>query len=868
MKFGNLPIRQKVGVVILSVVGLAILSNVLSTFIFQSVAFRKRAQSELLTLASVIGGSVNASVMFGDSAEATRILDHFRLQRYQHLRETTEVHLFNLSGNALFASTPAGAQPPGELVSKGMGIYSTDKGLWLIHELKDESGRTYAHMALHSSLHNLQREERNLILVLGAITVLTLLVAYYLGRRLQQSLTRPISSLASTVQEIAEKGNQNLRAEKFSDDEVGNLADNVNQMLDTLDRQDQALRESEALFRSQFEYGNIGIAITSVEKGWLQANACLCKMLGYTEQELKKMTWTEMTYPDDLAPDLEQFERMLKGEIENYEMDKRFFRKDGDLIYTHLTVSCFRNLDRTIKFVIASLLDITEHKKAEEALLISEEKYRLVVENASEAIFILQDEIIKFPNRQSIVMSGYTEKEITGMHFPHFLHNDDKDIVMDRLQRRLRGEDVPPVYSFRIINKTGKIIWVEISAVLLTWEGKIATLNFLRDITAQKKLEEQLLQSQKMEAVGQLAGGVAHDFNNLLTAIIGYGHLIKNEASKDERISAYVSQVLNAAERAAVLTTDLLTFSRKQIVNLQPVNLNTIIKNMESLLLRVIGEDIEPSTDLMDAELTILADSTQIDQILMNLATNAQDAMSKGGSLLIKTERMEINGEYVRAHGYGKAGAYALLSVEDTGTGMDEKIREKIFEPFFTTKEVGKGTGLGLAMVYSIVKQHDGYINVYSEPGKGTTFKILLPHISSKVKSLKDEGLQNAKGGIETILIGEDDQQVRNLLKEVLSHAGYNIIEAVDGDDAIKVFHENKDKIDLLILDVIMPKKNGKEVYDEIRKVKSDIKVIFVSGYSADIMNKKGILEFGLNFISKPVSPDKLLIKIRDILDN
>ena len=370
-----------------------------------------------------------------------------------------------------------------------------------------------------------------------------------------------------------------------------------------------------------------------------------------------------------------------------------------------------------------------------------------------------------------------------------------------------------------------------------------------------------------MEAIGQLAGGVAHDFNNLLTAIIGYGHLLKKETSQDDRMSAYVGQILNAAERAAILTNDLLTFSRKQIINPQPVNLNKIIKNMESLLLRVIGEDIELSTVLTDADLTIMADSTQIDQILMNLATNAQDAMPKGGSFIISTDRVEINGEYIKAYGYGKPGSYALLSVEDTGTGMDEKTRERIFEPFFTTKEVGKGTGLGLSMVYGIVKQHDGYINVYSEPGRGTTFKILLPLIQSRVEELRPEDLTKVKGGTETILIGEDDKQVRSLLKEVLSNRGYHIIEAVDGDDALKVFHKNKDNIHLLILDVIMPKKNGKEVYEEIKKVKSDMNVIFVSGYSADIIHKKGILEVGLNFISKPVSPDELLIKVRDVLD-
>ena len=514
-----------------------------------------------------------------------------------------------------------------------------------------------------------------------------------------------------------------------------------------------------------------------------------------------------------------------------------------------------------------SFRDVTDRKKTEAALKASEEKYRLLFENASDAIFVAQDEVIKFPNPQLSLLMGYSSEEFTGVPFRNFIHPEDADMVVERHRKRLQGYDMPTTYSFRAITKSGEIKWVEVSKVLITWEGRPATLSFLRDITQQKKMEAQLLQAQKMEAIGQLAGGVAHDFNNLLTAIIGYGHLLKKESIEDSPLTAYVGQILSAAERAAVLTNDLLTFSRKQIINLQPVNLNRIIRDIESLLLRVIGEDIDLSTVLTDMDLNVMADSTQVDQILMNLAANAQDAMPGGGSFIISTDRVEMDGEYIKAYGYGKPGSYARLSVEDTGVGMDEKTRERIFEPFFTTKEVGKGTGLGLSMVYGIVKQHDGYINVYSEPGKGTTFKILLPLIQSGAGELKSDDLRKVRGGTETILIGEDDAQVRSLLREVLSNAGYHIIEAVDGDDAVGAFRENNDDIRLLILDVVMPKKNGKEVYTEIKRIRSDVKVIFVSGYSADVIHKKGILEVGLNFISKPVSPDELLIKVRDVLD-
>ena len=586
-------------------------------------------------------------------------------------------------------------------------------------------------------------------------------------------------------------------------------------------------------------------------------------LTGYAPEELQRMKIKDWFEPDMLEEAIKAISVIAERGEAHAQLTLRM--KDGSQVPYAFTGRLLTVNEKT--YFLGVGLDFSDYVRTQEALRASEEKYRLLFENASDAIFVAQDEIIKFPNPQLSLLLGYSDQELSSTPFRNFIHPEDSDMVVERHKRRLRGEDIPSRYSFRALTKSGEMLWVEVNKVLITWEGRPATLTFLRNITQQKKMEEQLLQAQKMEAIGQLAGGVAHDFNNLLTAIIGYGYLLKKEATQDVRMSAHVGHILSAAERAAILTNDLLTFSRKQIVNLQPVNLNKIIKNMESLLSRVIGEDIELSTVLTDSTLTIMADSTQIDQILMNLATNAQDAMPKGGSFIIRTDCMEIDDEYIKAYGYGKPGFYALLSVEDTGMGMDEKIRERILEPFFTTKEVGKGTGLGLSMVYGIVTQHDGYISVYSEPGKGTAFKILLPLIQSRVQEAKSHDLIKARGGTETVLIGEDDAHVRNLLREVLSHAGYHIIEAVDGNDTVEVFDKTRDTIDLLILDVIMPKKNGREVYAEIRQVKPDMKAIFLSGYSSDIIHKKGMLEDGLNFISKPVSPDELLRKIREVLD-
>ena len=395
----------------------------------------------------------------------------------------------------------------------------------------------------------------------------------------------------------------------------------------------------------------------------------------------------------------------------------------------------------------------------------------------------------------------------------------------------------------------------------------ISVIETINDITERTALENQLRHAQKLKGIGQLAGGIAHDFNNILTAIIGYGNLLMTRLGGDEQSSRYLEDILAASERAAQLTQGLLAFSRKQIINPRAVNINEIVRSIERLLLRIIGEDIELKAMLSHKDVIAMIDPGQIEQVIMNLCTNAKDAMPDGGILTIETETVEMDSEYVKRHGYGKEGKYVLLSVSDTGAGMDEKTKERIFEPFFTTKEVGKGTGLGLAMVYGIVRQHDGYINVYSEPKRGTTFKIYLPLIKAEVKEAKAAGAAPPCGGTEVILLAEDDAGVRMLMKEVLEKFGYTVIEAIDGEDAVKKFKENKDKIQLLILDVIMPKKNGKQVYDEIMELKPDAKVIFSSGYTANIIQKKGILEEGINFILKPVSPQELLRKVREVLN-
>ena len=387
-----------------------------------------------------------------------------------------------------------------------------------------------------------------------------------------------------------------------------------------------------------------------------------------------------------------------------------------------------------------------------------------------------------------------------------------------------------------------------------------------RDITDRIEAAEQLRRSRKIEAIGTLAGGIAHYFNNILTAIIGYGNLLQMNMEGSDPRKIYVNHIIASSQKAVQLTQSLLAFGGKQAIELKPVKINTIIWEAEDFLRGLLTEDIELTVTLAQSDATIRADAVQIDQILMNLVANARDAMPKGGKLTIKTESIYLGDQFSRANGFGGRGNYALISVSDTGVGMDQATRDKIFEPFFTTKEVGKGMGLGLSTVYGIVKQHNGYITVRSEPDKGATFVVCFPVIKAEVEKTEHASAK-VKGGSETILVAEDNTEVRELARKVLESNGYNVLDASDGDDAVLQFMKHKDEIVLLLFDVVMPRKNGKEAYEEIRKVQPDVKILFTGGHTGEVVLIKGVRDKEINFIRKPLSPNELLIKVREVLD-
>lgn len=531
-------------------------------------------------------------------------------------------------------------------------------------------------------------------------------------------------------------------------------------------------------------------------------------------------------------------------------------------IWTERDVRLFKEIGRRVADSLSSLLFLRDVKK-------SEEKYRTLFEGSKDTILIrTPGGRILDVNTAGVEFFGYSSKE--DLMQVNFYDLCCETVEVKRFKEVIEKAGFVKDFEWHFTRKDGQRVIANATVnTVLDEKGEVVMYRaILRDITESKKLEQQLLQAQKMEAAGQLSSGIAHDFNNILTTIMGSGELLKSRIQEDELSNAFVDNILSAASEASNLTQSLLTFSRKLPVGLAPIDLNGLIAGFKRFLSRLTGEDIELKTMLTAGALVISADKGQMEQVLMNLATNARHAMPKGGTLTLSTGLVDLDDEFTRAHGNGSPGRYARLCVSDTGVGMDAETKKRMFEPFFTTREVGKGTGLGLSIVYGIVRQHNGYIDVYSEPGRGTEFRLYFPLTRLAEAKPEEEAAPEAPArGSETVLLAEDNVQIRKLTRFALERSGYKVIEAVDGEDAVEKFKENREEIKLLISDMVMPKKDGKEAYDELLKMNPSLKALFISGYAEEVIRGKISPGEDFTLISKPFSFRYLLKRVREMLD-
>ncbi|MBN2322914.1 MAG: PAS domain S-box protein [Spirochaetes bacterium] len=525
---------------------------------------------------------------------------------------------------------------------------------------------------------------------------------------------------------------------------------------------------------------------------------------------------------------------------------------------------------RTVALQIANerlTRDNTKRREAERSLRESERKYRTLFDNAADAIYIhgLDGRFLGV-NNVAEQMMGYSKEEFLAMTPRNLVAPERRHLVPERFDEITKHS-----YETVHIRKDKKPIAVEINSKAIEYEGRPALLAVVRDISKRvetekmlKEKEKQLQQAQKMEAVGKLAGGVAHDFNNILTGIIGYADLLKEGDALDSGRLDMVDEIHKAADRAAALTHQLLAFSRKQVLQLKTINLNVLIADLEGMLKRIIGEDVDLLT-VMEPRLGLVrADPGQVEQVIMNLCVNARDAMPDGGRITIETKNELLDETYCEKHSYVKPGGYVCIAVSDNGHGMDTGTKNRIFEPFFTTKGTGKGTGLGLSTVFGIVKQSGGHVTVYSEVGQGSVFKIYLPRTDEQLVKEVERGSVTIAGGKETVLVVEDDEIVRKTAAAILSGYGYNILEAESGEKALRI---GETKVDLVLTDVVMPGMNGRELSEKLIDRFPGMRVLFMSGYTDDAIIRHGVLEKGMPFIQKPFSSRGIARKVREVMD-
>jgi diguanylate cyclase (GGDEF)-like protein/PAS domain S-box-containing protein len=627
----------------------------------------------------------------------------------------------------------------------------------------------------------------------------------------------------------------------------------------------QAVEDAERRFRQLFDGVPVGLYRATPEGKILDANPALVRMFGFPDRHSLLAVNALDMYVDPEARD--RWKNRLRSETLVRDYDVRLRRYDGSIIWCRDTAREVLGRDGVVRYYTGVLEDITARKEAEEELRETSEKLQAVIEAAPVAVMALDLEgKVKSWNAGAERMFGWCESEVMD-ETPPFVPEEKMPEFQSLMDRVLGGETIIGVEILREKKDGTPIECHGYAAPLFDADGKVSgSMTIMVDVTERRDLEARLAQSQRMESIGRLAGGVAHDFNNLLTVILGNCELVLGDMPGESQQRADIEDIRNAADHAAALTRQLLAFSRRQILQPKVLSLNSVVTEMMDMLARIIGEDIELVTELDPALANTRADPVEMGQVVMNLAVNARDAMPEGGSLSIKTEHSDMQRASAADGDTIPPGRYVTLSIGDTGIGIDEETRSRIFEPFFTTKQKGKGTGLGLSTVYGIVKQSGGYISVESEAGKGTTFRIRMPELREDTSGNNDVPVESASAGSETILLVEDEITLRTPMRRGLEKEGYTVLEAGSAEEALQICESHDGTIEMMVTDLVMPGMDGFELGDKVTDIRPDTRVLYTSGYSEDVVTRDGVTEAG-DFLQKPYTPSDLGQRIRQLLD-
>jgi PAS domain S-box-containing protein len=639
---------------------------------------------------------------------------------------------------------------------------------------------------------------------------------------------------------------------------------------------EKSLRESEAKYRRLYESLMDGFVHVDMQGNIVDCNATYQSMVGYEKDELRSLTYMQLTPEKWHAFEAKIVAEQILQCGYSVVYEKEYHRKSGEVFPIELRTSLLRDDAGVPMGMWAIVRDITERKRAEEALRMNEAQLSNALKIARlgyweydvvRDLLTFNDHFYELFRTTAEREGGYTMSST--QYSERFIPPEDRSMVSAEIQEVLKTND--PNYSrqieHRIIYADGKVGYIAVRFIVeMDPHGHVAkTYGVNQDITEIKSLQSQLIQSQKMEGIGRLAGGIAHDFNNMLTIIAGYSEILLNNLSPDNPAREELEMIKDAGERAVALTSKLLAFSRKQIIQPKVLDLNAVIKDTLKLLRRLVGEDIELITVLAPDLGSVRADATQIEQAIFNLAVNSRDAMPQGGKLIFETANFVFDASFVSSNIGSHPGRFVMLAVRDTGAGMDSETKSHIFEPFFTTKETGKGTGLGLATIYGFVKQSGGYITADSEPGQGATIKIYFPRVDESVDQTQPIEAVGYEGS-ETILLVEDEENVKKLATRWLEEKGYTVLTANDGLDALRIAEGYSGKIDLLVTDVVMPKGlNGLDLADKLLNLRPDIRVFFISGYSSGLATN-AVLNPNLNILPKPFTGESLAKKVRETL--